>query len=127
MSNDMIARLISAEHIRDWTVICNVVSALFVGPYLAFAATPEAGFKCLQAFVRMIHRIFLVGFSIALMNNAYVIITTPDRVPTGSALALNVLIFATVVCSAVRYHWWMADISKGASWRHPHFVQRSEG
>jgi hypothetical protein len=121
--DDVIANYVSAQHIQQWSIAANVIAAIFIGPYLAFAATPEAGFKCLQAFVRLVHRVLLVGFSIALLNNALVIIKT-DRVPTGSGLALNLLILGTVICSALRYHWWMADIPKNASWRFPQFTHR---
>lgn len=121
--DDMIGHLISPQHIREWTVACNFVAAFFIGPYLAFAATPDASFKCPQAFFRLVHRVLLVLFSIALMYNAVLIMET-DRTPTGSALLINVMILATVFCSAVRYHWWMGDIPAGASWRHPHVLPR---
>ena len=122
--NDVIATWISPEHLRDWTIIANFVSAFFIGPYLAFAATPDAGFRCLQAFVRLVHRVVLVAFSLALMNNAMVLISDPVRTPTGSALMINVLILASVLISALRYHWWMADIPPNATWRNPQFSYR---
>ena len=121
--DDFIAMYVSARSIQEWSVVANIVAAVLTGPYLAFAATPDASLKCLQAFVRLVHRYFLVAFSLALLNNAFVIIHA-DRVPTGAGLLLNLLILGTVVCSAIRYHWWMADIPKGASWSNPHFVHR---
>ena len=120
--DDVIARIVSSDHIRELTVGCNMASAVFIGPYLAFAATPEAGFKCLQAFVRLLHRVFLVMFSISLMYNAMVVMQS-DRVPTGSALLINVMILATVAISAVRCHWWMSTIPKDATWANPHFTR----
>jgi hypothetical protein len=123
--DDVIGRLVSPEHIREWTVVCNVVAAIFIGPYLAFAATPGASLKCPQAFVRLVHRYLLVGFSLSLMYNAMLIVQS-DRVPTGSALLINVMILATVLCSAVRYHWWMQDVDKTASWRSPNVARRGD-
>lgn len=122
--DDVIATWISPEHLREWTVAANVVAALFIGPYLAFAATPDASFRCLQAFIRMLHRIVLVGFSLALMNNAMVLISNTERVPTGAALAINLCILLSVAISALRYRYWMSDIPHDATWRHPHFVHR---
>ena len=118
--NDIIGLMFSAAHLREWTIDTNVVAAFFIGSYLAFAATPDAGWRCFQAFVRLIHRVVLVGFAIALMNNAMVLASS-DRVPTGSAFAVSVFIFISVIISALRYKFWMGDIPTDASWRNPHF------
>ena len=121
--DDYIARIVSPEHIRDWTVAANVISAFFIGPYLAFAATPDAGFRCLQALIRMAHRVVLVVFAIALMNNAAVI-ASGVYIPHGAVLGVNICILMSVLISAMRYHYWMSDIPKNASWAHPHLPHR---
>jgi len=116
---DVVGRLFSADHIRDWTIAANIAAAFFIGPYLAFAGTPDAGFWCPQAFLRMLHRIVLCLFSIALMYNATLIFES-DRVPIGSAFLINVGILLSTLLSAVRY-MWMPSISKDATWSNPHF------
>lgn len=121
--NDWISYILSAETIRNGSILCNLVAAFFIGPYLAFAATPDAGFRCFQTFVRMIHRIILVAFAIALMNNAMVLVGS-DRTPTGSAFSLNVFILVSVLISAARYYWWMGDVPADSSWERPHFAVR---
>ena len=116
---DVVARFLSPDHVRDWTIAANIAAAFFIGPYLAFAGTPDAGFWCPQAFLRMLHRIVLCLFSIALMYNAALIFES-DRVPIGSAFLINIGILLSTILSAVRY-MWMPSISKDASWGHPHF------
>lgn len=123
--DDVIALYISPEHVREWTVVSCFIAALFIGPYLAFAATPDASFKCLQAFVRLVHRVFLCALSIALLNLALVVGSGNEA--DGAGMAVYFTILVTVICSAVRYHWWMADIPNGASWRNPQFTRRDRG
>jgi hypothetical protein len=121
--NDWLATLFSPEQIREGTIEANVISAFFIGPYLAFAATPDAGIRCFQAFVRLFHRWVLVAFAIALMNNALVLANS-DRVPTASAMVINMFILISTLVSASRYWFWIPDIPKDASWRHPHLPHR---
>ena len=121
--NDFIAAWLGPENIRGLTIVANIIAACFIGPYLAFAATPDAGLRCPQAFFRLLHRIVLVIFSLALMNNAMVLLGT-DRAPTGAAFGINILILLSTLISAARYHWWMGDIPNDSSWRHPNLTFR---
>lgn len=119
---DYLSLWISPEHIRDWTVTANVVAAFFIGPYLAFAATPDAGFYCPQALIRMVHRVILVGLSLSLMNNAMVIVSGGDG--DGSTFGVFIFILLSTTVSGLRYKLWMADIPLDATWAHPHFSHR---
>jgi hypothetical protein len=124
MMNDFVGNYFTPAHLREWTMAANFVASVFIGPYLAFAATPGAGLKCLQAFVRLFHRWSMVAFSIALMYHWGLIVANAGYVPNGAVMALSVLVLVMTVCSAVRFLFWMQDIPNGASWRHPHFAHR---
>lgn len=121
--NDLIGNYLNSNQIRDITIFSDVVGAFLVGPYLAFAATSDAGVRCFQAFVRLIHRIVLIAFAIALMNNAMVIAGS-ERVPSGSAVGISIGIVVSAIISAMRYYFWMGDIPADASWGSPHFAAR---
>ena len=120
---DVMKVILSDEAIRDFSILSNFVSAILIGPFLAFAVTPDAGFRCPQAFLRLVHRWALVAFSITLMYNATLIFTS-GRVPIGSALILNVMILVTTCISAIR-HSYAPNIPEGASW-HRRIVLKAE-
>ena len=121
--NDVLRFVLSDETIRDLSILSNFVAAIIIGPWLAFAVTPDASLKCPQAFLRLVHRYALVAFSIALMYNATLIYTS-GRVPIGSALILNVMILITTGISAIR-HSYAPAIPAGASW-HRRIVLKAE-
>ena len=111
---DIVAVFVSPEHIREATFVTNFVSAIIIGPFLAFAITPDAGIRCKLALLRFFQRIALVLFSIALMYNCTFIIMTGQS-PSGPALLINLFIFLTTVISAVR-HYLAPGVSQAGNW-----------
>lgn len=112
--DDVLARFLTSDEIRNIVIIANMVAAFLIGPYMAFAVTPDAGFRCPIAFLRLLHRISLVALSIALFYNAVYIMQT-DRVPTGPALLIDVTLFLTIGLSAIR-HGYALPIPESNTW-----------
>jgi Ni,Fe-hydrogenase I cytochrome b subunit len=113
--DDLLRINLNPEFVRDTTIVTNVLTAFIIGPFLAFAITQDAGIRCPLAFLRLIHRISLVIFSIVLMYNVVVIVET-DRIPTTSALFLNIMILVSTLISGIRHYFFSQTISKTDHW-----------
>lgn len=118
---DVVAQVLSQSQIRWLSVLSDFVAAFVIGPWLAFAVTRDAGFRCRSALIRMGQRAALVMFSIALMYNA-LLVYSMGRTPIGSALLVNVFILITTLISAYR-HVQAPAIPKYASWSRPMVVR----
>ena len=91
----------TAEDIRQATELASALSAILIG-FMAFAVTPDAGIHCPQAFLRLVHRILLVGFAIACAYNAAYIIATKST-PLGPSLLMFTMLFVSALISTIRF------------------------
>lgn len=89
----------TARCIAVWTCI---VSALMIGPFLAFAVTTDAGVRCPLAFLRLLHRISLVFLSLALAYLALFVVKT-GATPSTPTIFILVGIFVTTAISGIRH------------------------
>jgi hypothetical protein len=112
---DVVARLLTPDQIRDWCMISNAVSAVLIGAFLAYHNTQGAGVRCPLAFLRLVHRIVLVLFSLALMYNALFIYSS-DRYPSGPALLINIGILISAIVSSIRFSF-APSIPESNTWR----------
>jgi hypothetical protein len=112
---DVVAYFLSPEQIRATVVIMEVLSAVLIGPLLAFAVTEGAGIRCFFALVRLVQRVVLVLFSISLMYNAMGIVVS-GITPSGSAVLIIFCIFASTSLSAVR-HVQAPTVPDAMTWR----------
>lgn len=112
---DIVANFLSQEQIRSAVVTMDIITAIIIGPFLAFAVTDGAGFRCYLAFLRSVQRAVLVGFSIVLMYNATYILST-ERTPAGSAVLITVFIFLSTVVSGLR-HLASPPVPRNMNWR----------
>jgi hypothetical protein len=114
-----IANYFTHDQLRDILSIMTFYSAIFVGGYLAWVATNDAGLRCFQAFVRLIHRFVLLALSVAMMG--FSIVEGEHKSGPGWLTLVFFLFTLSCTISALRYHFWMGDIPTDASWRNPHF------
>lgn len=105
---------------RLLVVLACVISAAVIGPFLAFKATPDAGIGCPLAFLRLLHRISLVLFSVALGYLALFIVDNQDYVPATPAVFVMVGVFVTTMISGIRHSYALPipqDNTWSALWR----------
>lgn len=95
---DVVSPILGPDGIRHASIICLWVSAIIIG-FLAFAATKDAGFRCPLAFLRAALRLFMVLFAISVAYLAAWLGETPDRVPTGPALLVDMTMMLVFLCS----------------------------
>jgi len=110
----------SPELLQTMTVWTCWISALFIGPILAFAVTDGAGLRCPLAVLRMAHRIFLVALSLSLAYLASYVQSEHLTLPGPAVLVLMCLFIVTVI-SGIRHafapaiplsnSWWSAMVS----------------
>lgn len=111
---DVVAYWMTPVQIRDGVVVMNALSAIMVG-FMAFAVTPGAGIKCYFAFLRFVHRVVLVLFSIALAYNAADMLVS-NHFPAGPAFLLMFGVFFSSLVSALR-HVAAPSIPENMTWR----------
>lgn len=99
---DVVALFLSPQADRIAMVLMCVVSAVIIGPFIAFAVTPGAGVRCRLALVRMMQRIFLCGLSISLMYWAGFIVID-DKPVSGPTLLVVFFLLGTTLISAYRH------------------------
>lgn len=114
---DVIGIFLSQEAMRDLMVIMCVVSAVVIGPILSFAVTPDAGIHCKIAFVRLLQRFALGGFSISLMYWAMFVLVEQRPVP-GPTLLVVFFMFTSTMISAWR-HLSAPPVPQTNTWRTP--------
>ena len=105
----------SPELLQIMTVWTCWISALFIGPILAFAVTDGAGLRCPLAVLRMVHRIFLVALSLSLAYLAAYVQSERLTLPGPAVLVLMCLFIVTVI-SGIR-HALAPAIPLSNSWR----------
>lgn len=112
---DVVRLFLTPEQIRLAAEFASLLSALMIGPFLAFAVTHDAGFHCPLAFLRLVQRWVLVGFSIALLYAWAYLVTNPERSPPGPVLLVLIGIFVSTFISGVR-HWLAPPVPVTNTW-----------
>lgn len=111
---DPLAWLLGVEATREWIAIFAWLLAPLIG-FLAILVTPDAGWRCYYAFMRLVHRYALAFLSIALFYYGTVILVTDHGQP-GAALLVMLLMFVTTLISAMR-HLPAPAIPADMTWR----------
>ena len=106
---------LSGETVRGMAIISNWVSAVLTF-LIAFAVTPDAGFRCPRAFLRLVQRVLGCFLSISLAYLAAYLMADVDRVPAGPAMLVDIGFLLVVSISAIRHLSLAQPIPKSNSW-----------
>lgn len=99
---DILSEHFAPETIRCAAVWICFVSAVFIGPVLAFSVTDGAGIRCPLALLRLLQRVALCALSIALAYLAAWIVQT-GYVPNGPEVFVLMSLFFVVMLSGIRH------------------------
>lgn len=112
---DVVSYVLNPDGVRHAAIFCLWISAVIVG-VMAFVATHDAGVHCPLAFLRAMHRVFMVMFAICLAYLAAWLAEHPDRTPAGPALLVDMSMMLVFIVSVIR-HSLAAPVPITNSWR----------
>lgn len=112
---DVVSYILDPDGIRRAAIFCLWISAVIVG-VMAFVATHDAGIRCPLAFLRAMHRVFMVMFAVCLAYLAAWLGEHPDRTPAGPALLVDMSMMLVFIVSVIR-HSLSAPVPISNSWR----------
>jgi len=97
---DLIAEILGHDFLENGIVILCFISAAVFG-FLAFALTPDAGFRCWRALLRSAHRVTITALAVSAMWLGVFDLQNAHHV-SGPAFVFILMVFINGLVSACR-------------------------